>query len=603
VESENSFRGAFEESAIGMGLTSIDENSKGRWIKVNRSLYEMLGYTEDELLSLTFMEITHPDDLTRDLVAQNRILQGKSDTYRWEKRYIHKDGSIVWINLNVSIVKDKDKHPLYLVAQVENITEKIESQYKFQNLVENFIVGVYIIQNEKIVYVNPRIAEDMGYAEEEIINEPFEKFVYKDDVELVREKARERINKNIKSIRYEARIINKDGQPLWYEILGGATLYQGMPALIGTMVNITERKAIYDELKRSEANLKSIFETTDVSYLLLDIKYNIVALNQQMKDIYLNVADLKLNEGDNLINLLLPEKRESVLAIYDRVVQTCQSEDYESTYQKNGAYRHYIANVKPIRDDKKVIGLCISGIDITERKNALEQFKQLNENLKEQARELAVSNAELKLSKKMYSELFNFSPLPAWVADTSNLRFLDVNNAAVVHYGYTREEFLSMSLSEIRPVEEIPNMQRAVNEQSNQKNGVYSTVLIHKKKNGELMNVEIQVAPINYSGVEANIAIATDITERQNYINAVEAQNARLHEISWIQSHVVRAPLSRIMGLIHLLENAPDTAEEHKTMLAYLLTSAHELDETIKTITDKSKIEDFQSSKPDIKGE
>ncbi|WP_429383895.1 PAS domain S-box protein [Mucilaginibacter sp. UYCu711] len=476
AKSENRFRGAFEDSAIGMGITSIEESSMGRWIKVNRSLCEMLGYTEDELLSLTFMQVTHPDDLARDLEAQAETLKGGTGTYRIEKRYMHKDGSIVWINLNVSLIKDKDKHPLYLVAQIENITEKIESQFKFQNLVENFIVGVYILQNGLMVYVNPRIAEEMGYTQEEIINQPFEKFIYREDIELVRENMKERIEKDIRSTsRYEARGIKKDGQPIWFEILGGATLYRGQPALLGTMVNITERKAIYDELE------------------------------------------------------------------------------------------------------------------------------QLNQDLLQQATELAVSNADLEQSQKMYSNLFNFSPLPAWVADVNTLRFLDVNNAAVLHFGYSRDEFLSMTLKDIRLPEDIPALERAVNERIKQKDGVFRTISTHKKKNGELIKMDIQVAPISYSGISANIAIATDITERQNYINAIEAQNTRLLEISWIQSHIVRAPLSRIMGLIPLLEDSAEVGEEGKVILDHLLTSAHELDETIKNITDKSKTEDLKSLKSDIK--
>jgi PAS domain S-box-containing protein len=109
LESENRFRGAFEDSAIGMGLTSINEGSMGRWIKVNQSLCEMLGYTEDDLLSRTFMQITHPDDLEKDIAAQERILHGAAETYRLEKRYIRKDGKFIWINLNVSLIKDKDK--------------------------------------------------------------------------------------------------------------------------------------------------------------------------------------------------------------------------------------------------------------------------------------------------------------------------------------------------------------------------------------------------------------------------------------------------------------------------------------------------------------
>jgi len=447
AESENRFRRAFEDSAIGMGLTSIEEGSIGQWLKVNRSLCEMLGYTEKELLSRTFMQITHPDDLARDLAAQDRILQGKSDTYRLEKRYIHKDGSFVWINLNVSIVRDKDKKPIYLVAQVENITEKVESQVKFQNLVENFIVGVYILQNNKVVYVNPRVLEETGYKEEDIINIPYDRFIYPEDLKLVSDIIDRRINQGAQTVRYEVRILRKDGKPIWYEILGSSTLYRGAPALIGTMINITDRKAMYDELIKSEANLRSIFDTTNVSYLLLDTNYTIVAFNQQMRDIYIDVAGFELKEGGNLIEMLLPQKRENSKATYDAVIRENQSEDYETTYEKNGSYQHFLANVKPIHDNKKVIGICISSVDITERKN------------------------------------------------------------------------LTLDLL--------------------------------------------------------------------NHVNAIEEQNKKLREIAWIQSHVVRAPLVRIMGLIDLFNNHENNEMDERTILNYIVTSVNELDEIVKNISDK----------------
>jgi len=335
IESENRFRRAFEDSAIGMGLTSIEESSMGQWLKVNRSLYEMLGYTEDELLSLTFMQITHPDDLDRDLAAQDKILRGESDTYRLEKRYIHKDGSYVWINLNVSIIRDKDKKPIYLVAQVENITD---------------------------------------------------------------------------------------------------------------------RKEMYDEIIRSGANLRSIFNTTNVSYLLLDTSYNIIALNQQMKEIYINVAGISLNEGDNLIELLLPEKRETAKKTYDKVVQTNQSEDYETAYEKDGSFKYFMANVKPIHDGQRVIGICISAVDITEQK---------------------------KLTLDLLS-----------------------------------------------------------------------------------------------------------------HVKAIEERNKKLQEIAWLQSHGVRAPLARMMGLIDLLNNHENNDMDERTILNYIVLSANELDQLIQDITDKVYLSD-----------
>jgi PAS domain S-box-containing protein len=211
------------------------------------------------------------------------------------------------------------------------------------------------------------------------------------------------------------------------------------------------------------------------------------------------------------------------------------------------------------------------------------------------------NNIKLEQSEKNYSDLFHLSPLPMWVVDLNTLKFLDINKSTIDHYGFTREEFLSMTLKDIRPVEEWPNLEIGVAKGKLEPRAIQRRMAIHKKKNGDLINVEIQISPIQYHGKSANVVVAADVTERIRYTKAMEAQNERLKEIAWIQSHIVRAPLSRIMGLIPLLENQCDNEKEMKQMLGYLLTSANELDEIITRITDKSKIEDFRGLKADVK--
>jgi len=391
-QSEARFRGAFENASIGVALVSL----KGEWLEINDTLCEMLGYDENELLQLTFQQITHPDDVESGVEFLRQTITGETDNYRVEKRYVRKDGSIVWANLNVSAIRGPDKQVLYFLAVIENITEKIESQIKFQNLVENFIVSVYIHQNGKIVYVNPRALEESGFTEEDLIGKPFEQFIYKDDQDLVKKITEAREKEQIDTVRYEARFVKKDGQPLWYEMFGSRTVYQGAPALMGTMINVTERKAVYDELKKSEANLRSIFDITDISYLLLDANFNIVALNQNMKDIYQDNVGVMLKEGDNLIELILPERRQRMRELYGNVLKSKKPGGYETSFINGGVTKHFSASVIPIIVGNKATGLCISSIDVTERKNALEKLKEANENLKKHAKELAISNAELE---------------------------------------------------------------------------------------------------------------------------------------------------------------------------------------------------------------
>jgi PAS domain S-box-containing protein len=119
-ESEERFRGAFDAAAIGMGLLSMN----GRWLKVNASLCSMVGYTAEELLTMNFQQITHPDDLEADLALSRRLLAGEFPSYQMEKRYVHKDGHTVWIHLSTSLVRDADGVPAYSVAQVLDISDR-----------------------------------------------------------------------------------------------------------------------------------------------------------------------------------------------------------------------------------------------------------------------------------------------------------------------------------------------------------------------------------------------------------------------------------------------------------------------------------------------
>ena len=200
---------------------------------------------------------------------------------------------------------------------------------------------------------------------------------------------------------------------------------------------------------------------------------------------------------------------------------------------------------------------------------------------------------DLLESEKRYSNLFHLSPLPMWVTDLNTLEFLDVNAATLKHYGYTRDQFLSMTLKDIRPTDEVPAMTMLVAEGKKNHDKSASRLVVHKKSNGDLMNVELQIAPILYKAKAARIVTATDITERLSYIKAIEDQNNRLKEISWIQSHIIRAPLSRIMGLIPLI-NETESDSDKEQMLEYLMLSANELDEVIKNLTDKAQKADYK---------
>lgn len=123
-DSDARFQTTFEIAAIGIAMVDTD----GRWLRVNRKLCEVLGYTQHELMETTFQAITHPDDLDLDLDQTRRVLEGQADTFTLEKRYIRKDGRAIWCNLTVAIKRKDDGQPHYFISVVEDIQDRKEAE-------------------------------------------------------------------------------------------------------------------------------------------------------------------------------------------------------------------------------------------------------------------------------------------------------------------------------------------------------------------------------------------------------------------------------------------------------------------------------------------
>jgi PAS domain S-box-containing protein len=219
-------------------------------------------------------------------------------------------------------------------------------------------------------------------------------------------------------------------------------------------------------------------------------------------------------------------------------------------------------------------GLSVYFKDITERKH---------------------SEILLTASEKRYSELFHLSPLPMLLFDLDTLQFLDVNEATINHYGYSRQEFLAMTLRDIKLADDIPEMEKLLHSDRLMKKTNAIGNFRHKKKNGNIINVDIQANFIEYKGKEAKVIVVNDVTERLTYIQAIENQNEKLKEISWMQSHVMRAPLAKIIALIPLIHDEKENIIEREKMLNYLSISANELDKVIETITDKTCVVEIHS--------
>jgi PAS domain S-box-containing protein len=186
---------------------------------------------------------------------------------------------------------------------------------------------------------------------------------------------------------------------------------------------------------------------------------------------------------------------------------------------------------------------------------------------------------------RQYSNLFELSPQPIWIIDKQSNQFIDVNGAAEELYGYSKSDFLKMQRNQVVEVNHIilensPLMQ----------NKSAQTIEVHKKKNGELIFVDLRRNTIQFKNKEASLEIAIDVTERFEYISEIEHQNKILQDIAWTQSHVVRAPLSRLMGVIELIKllNTENDNTDSNALLDTVVNSAIELDSILRDIASKT---------------
>ena len=135
-ESEERFGNAFRLSPHGMALVALD----GRWLRANKALCEMLGYSEEELREIDFKQVTHPEDVPEDSAHLARLVSGEVSSYSRVKRYYRKDGRLIWVSVAISAVHDAAGAPLYFVGQVQDIT--LQRQHQQQSLQAERLGGI-----------------------------------------------------------------------------------------------------------------------------------------------------------------------------------------------------------------------------------------------------------------------------------------------------------------------------------------------------------------------------------------------------------------------------------------------------------------------------
>ena len=279
ADSEARFRGAFEAAMLGMGIVS----PQGRFLKVNHALCAMTGYSEAELLALDFQTLTHPDDLAADEAQVQALLQGHSDAFQMEKRYLHKQGHVIWIQLCVSAVRDAEGSVQYTVSQIQDITQQKSVAERLQTLLDTASDGIHILdETGALVQFSPSFARMLGYPPEELRGKKVSDWdVFTGPAQL--DQGLHALMARPRTIETQNR--RKDGSVIDVEITMRGISFDGKPHLYASSRDVSQRKQLEATLRLRMNELNTILDNSTVGIVLVRHRKQ-VWVNQRMAEMF-----------------------------------------------------------------------------------------------------------------------------------------------------------------------------------------------------------------------------------------------------------------------------------------------------------------------------
>jgi diguanylate cyclase (GGDEF)-like protein/PAS domain S-box-containing protein len=269
-DSEERFRRTFELAGSGLAHLGMDR----RFLRVNRKLCAILGYSEQELIGRSVLDVSHPEDLPATNAERERLYRGDIPSLRLEKRYVRKDGCVVWAALTLSLERDAHGVPLYEIAVYDDVTARKAAEHALRENEERYrrtfeLAGsgvAHVAMDGRLLRVNRRMCEMFGYPEHELVGISVKELSHRDDRDVT-DNERTRMHRGeIDLTRFQKRYLRKDGSTLWVEMAvtverdaSGTPLYE-----IAVMDDIGARKAAELAVQESEARFRRTFELAGV---------------------------------------------------------------------------------------------------------------------------------------------------------------------------------------------------------------------------------------------------------------------------------------------------------------------------------------------------
>jgi len=522
----------------------IITDQEGKILNWNESATKLYGYSKEEVLNKS-AEILNKDNYS--FILTETIIESVEKEGKWsgELKYIRKDGTSGISETIVFPFLDAHGEQIALIGVNRDITERKlienelrESEDKFRRLAEKSMIGVYLIQDNIFRYINPRFAEIFEYKLDEIINKISPKdLTTPESFKIVNENIIKRINGEIITLHYEFQGLTKSKKVIDVEVYGSRTTYLGKPAVVGTLLDITERKQSEKALQESIKRYQDLADLLPQTVFEVDANGKLTFVNQASFKIF-GYTHEDFEKELSVIDMIIPEERPKAIANIKRIYsgQKVIENEYFALKKDGTAFPVLIYNT-PIRREGSIVGFRGILLDISDRRKSEEQLRKLSRAVEQSPTSIIITNifGDIEYVNPYFSELTGYS-------------YQEVlgNNPRILKSGYTSSD-------------EYRGMWESISSGKKWRGEFHN-----KKKNGELYWEEASISPIvNQEGkITHFLAIKVDITERKRIEAELIRAKEKAEESDQLKSnflaqmsHEIRSPINVILSYNSFLKD------------------------------------------------
>lgn len=464
----------------------------------NEGIHTLFGYTAEQVgADVTWWyDQIHPGDRDRVTVQIQSVIGSENAHWSSEYRFRRADGSYAIVFDRGYVLHDEAGNPARMIGGMTDLTEQRQAEAERDRL---FMLSLDMLCiagfDGYFKRINPAAERMLGYPARQLLSQPFLSLVHPEDRQVTQQEV-EKLAVGNPSTNFENRYQHQDGSYRWLAWTAYPVPEEGLIYAIARDITAAKQAAVEHakllaqersahataEAERNRAT--TILESITDAFFALDHQWQFTYCNQQAERL------LQRNRDDLIGKSIWSEFPEAVNSVFDeeyhRAVAERVSVEFEAFYAPLASW--FSVHAYPSEN-----GLSVYFENVNERRQAAEALRR---------------------SESRYRLLFENNPHPMWAYDRETLKFLAVNEAAIQHYGYTREEFLSMTLLDIRPPEDIPTL-LTIGSEAKEGLDEPGEIWRHRKKNGTLIEVEITSHALTFEGQQAEVVLVNDVTERR----------------------------------------------------------------------------------------